>query len=126
MPKFLVTKSVDAFVNYSAVVEAETADAAQEIAVTADPVLDWQQTSVAEFDHVDFDNIPPELVADDFALEPETDLDAEMVAVLHIAKEAILTAAAKVLGKPDWQPGEYASLMQAKEHIERTLAKAAR
>lgn len=47
-----------------------------------------------------------------------------MLATLHIAKEALLSAAAKVLDNPDWQSGDYAQLMQAKEHVERAIAKA--
>lgn len=82
MPKFLVTKSVDAFINYSAVVEAANADEAREIAENDDDSLDWHETSTAEFDNVDFDNIPPEQVLDGFMLEPETDLTAEMLELL--------------------------------------------
>lgn len=48
----------------------------------------------------------------------------DMLAALRIAREALLYAAAKVLDKPDWQPGEYAHLMQAKEHADRAIAKA--
>lgn len=126
MPKFLVTKSVDAFINYGAIVEAVSAHEAREIAEDDDDLLDWYTVSTSEFDNVDFDNIEPEEVADDFMLEPSQDLAAEMLAVLYIAKEAILSAAANVLDKPDWQASEYIPLMQAKEHIERTIAKAAR
>ncbi len=57
----------------------------------------------------------------DIVVRVEQDATA-MVATLQIAKEALLYVAARVLDNPDWQPGEYAQVMQAKEHIERTLA----
>lgn len=56
--------------------------------------------------------------------DPVRDAAPDMLAALRIAREALLYAAAKVLDKPDWQPGEYAHLMQAKEHADRAIAKA--
>lgn len=57
----------------------------------------------------------------DIVARVEQDATA-MVATLQIAREALLYVSARVLDNPDWQPGEYAQVMQAKEHIERTLA----
>ncbi len=89
MPKFLVTASVDAFANYQTVIHAADETEAREAAESEweSNSLAWQQTSVSEFDHVDFDNIPPEMVADDFKLEPEADLTAEILAALRLAVE---------------------------------------
>lgn len=89
MPKFLVTKSVDAFVNYSAIVEAENASEARQKAEDEDRFLAWHETSVTDFDETDFDNIEPEAVADDFTLEPAEDLTAELLAALKDAWELL-------------------------------------
>lgn len=59
----------------------------------------------------------------DIAARAERDT-AAMIATLHIAKGALLSAAAKVLDTPNWDAGEYAHLMQAKEHVERVIARA--
>lgn len=84
MPKFLVTASVDAFANYQTVIHAADETEAREYAESEWEAnsLAWQRTSVSEFDHVDFDNFPPEQVADDFKLEPDEDLTAELLAAL--------------------------------------------
>lgn len=82
MPKFLVTKCVDAVVNYGAIVEAATAKEADEFAQENNDSLSWSQTGVYELDGVDFDNIEPQEVADDFTIEPAEDLAAELLAAL--------------------------------------------
>lgn len=43
-------------------------------------------------------------------------------AAFHIAREALLSAAANVLDKPERKDGEYPHLMQAVEHVERAIA----
>jgi hypothetical protein len=88
MPKFIITASVDAFANYQTVIEAADETEAREAARGEWEAnsLAWAQTSVSEFDEIDFDNFPPEMVADDFTLEPETDLFAELLAAF---KEAV-------------------------------------
>lgn len=90
MPKFLVTKSVDAFANYTAIVEAGTVAEAREIAEEDDDLLDWKFSSVSECDHVDFDNIEPEPVSDDFEIGPsDSDIIKELLAALKFADDII-------------------------------------
>lgn len=91
MPKFLVTASVDATVNYSKVIEADSATEADEIAKQewAADSLSWMNTGTYELDNVDFDNIEPQEVADDFTLEPDEDLTAELLAALKAVKARI-------------------------------------
>lgn len=60
MPKWIVFKSVDAFVNYAATVEAADAGQARLAAEESGSGLRWERISVSEFDYVDFDNIEPE------------------------------------------------------------------
>ncbi|AZO48022.1 hypothetical protein [Mesorhizobium sp. M4B.F.Ca.ET.058.02.1.1] len=62
MPKFKVTKCVDAFQHFSIVVEAENAEAAVELAKEDDDILDWVDDGVTTYDDVDWENIEPELV----------------------------------------------------------------
>ena len=49
MPKFIVTRKFDAYINYSTVVEAEDEDAAIEIAEGNDD-LKWSEPDYQQFD----------------------------------------------------------------------------
>jgi hypothetical protein len=60
VPKFLITKCVDAFVNYQAIVDAADAADARRIAEEEDGI-NWRESGVSEFDETDYDNIEPEL-----------------------------------------------------------------
>ena len=55
MPKFIVERLVDAFVIYTIVVEAETAEDAYETAHNDTGDLDWQEGGVREFDTTDYE-----------------------------------------------------------------------
>lgn len=90
MARYLVTKSVDAFANYTGIVEAASAAEARRIAEAEDDLIDWKFSSVGECDDVDFDNIEPELVAEDFAVGPS---DAEVIAEMLAALRAIIALA---------------------------------
>lgn len=92
MPKFVVTKCVDAYVNYVAIVEAENAAEAREIAEDEKDSLDWKEDGVTEFDETEFDNVAPEPVTDDFKFgESDADVMADMLA----AMKAILACEAE-------------------------------
>ena len=56
MAKFQVTLRQDAWINYVATVEADTADQAAQIAVRAwndqDPSIQFESAGITEFDHV--------------------------------------------------------------------------
>lgn len=67
MPRFVVTKCVDAYVNYVGIVDAKSATAARLTAEEQDSLIDWKEDGVTEFDEVEWDNVSPEPVADDFA-----------------------------------------------------------
>lgn len=62
MPKFVVTKCVDAYVHYEAEIMADNALDARSKSETLNGDLFWSRTGVTEYDHIDFDNIEPELV----------------------------------------------------------------
>lgn len=62
MPKFKILKSVDAWVNYTTEIEAESAEAALEIAEAdyrkwddKNSPIKWEEDSVTEFDEVQFE-----------------------------------------------------------------------
>lgn len=83
MAKYLVFKSIDAFANYAGLVEAASAAEARRIAEEQDDEIVWSLHGVSEFDDVDFDNIEPELVAEDFADGPtDGEIIAEMLETL--------------------------------------------
>jgi hypothetical protein len=52
MPKFTILSRKDAFVDYLAEVEAETAEAAVELAYEGGPEIKWEERGVVEFDAV--------------------------------------------------------------------------
>lgn len=62
MKRFIVTKCVDAFVHYEVEVKAKTAEQAKQLAIHYNDILAWEKTGVTEYDHADFDNIPPESI----------------------------------------------------------------
>lgn len=66
MPKFVITKSVDAHVHYSTVVEAGSADLAKHFARKRENDLTWHDVGTTEYDDRDWDNIEPEEVDDAF------------------------------------------------------------
>lgn len=87
MPKFIVTKSVDAFANYVAIVEAKNAAEARELAEDVD---DWKEDGVTEHGDTDYDNVAPERVADDFTFGPsDADVMGRMLGMLHIFRSTI-------------------------------------
>lgn len=65
MPKYRVTKCVDAFVHFSAIVDAPDPDQAILLAQKLDESLDWVEEGVSVYDEVDWSNIEPELVEDE-------------------------------------------------------------
>lgn len=65
MPKFRVTKCVDAYVNYEAIIEAKNEEEARILAKDNDGDHAWEQTGFSEYASVDYDNIPPEEVSDE-------------------------------------------------------------
>lgn len=69
MPKFIVTKSVDAHANYSALVEADDATDAINVARDEEGALDWHPVCVNEYDDRVWGNIEPEEVADDYVMD---------------------------------------------------------
>ena len=50
MPKFTVLSRVDAYVDYVAEVEADSAEEAADLAYEGDPSVIWQELGVVEFD----------------------------------------------------------------------------
>lgn len=50
MPKFTVLSRKDAFVDYLAEVEAETPEAAVDLAYEGGPEIKWEERGVVEFD----------------------------------------------------------------------------
>jgi hypothetical protein len=50
MPKFVVRRRVDAWVNYTAEIEAEDAEEAAELAQENDDTIDWTEEGVDTFD----------------------------------------------------------------------------
>lgn len=60
MPKFRVTKCVDAFAHYSTIVEADDPEQAVVVAQANEHSLDWESDGVSEYDKVSWDNIDPE------------------------------------------------------------------
>jgi len=50
MPKFKVLSRVDAFVDYVAEVEAESAEKAVDLAYEGEPGIVWEECGVVEFD----------------------------------------------------------------------------
>jgi hypothetical protein len=53
MPKFIVTKKVDAYVAYVAEIEAKDADEAHALAQAEDGI-EWSYDCVLEFDHTEY------------------------------------------------------------------------
>lgn len=49
---------------------------------------------------------------------------ADIIAVLHLARDDILRVASQMLDRRDRPPGDYPALMLASQHITRALAKA--
>jgi hypothetical protein len=50
MPVFTILSRVDAYVDYLAEVEADSAEDAVELACDADPAVKWEERGVVEFD----------------------------------------------------------------------------
>lgn len=50
MPKYTVLSRVDAYVDYVADVEADSAEEAVNLAYEGDPAVTWQERGVTEFD----------------------------------------------------------------------------
>lgn len=50
MPVFTVLSRVDAYVDYTAEVEADTPEEAADLAYDGDPSVVWEQCGVVEFD----------------------------------------------------------------------------
>jgi hypothetical protein len=50
MPTFTVLSRVDAYVDYVAEVEADSAEEAADLAYDGDPSVKWQERGVVEFD----------------------------------------------------------------------------
>jgi hypothetical protein len=50
MPRFTIISLVDAYVEYEAEVEADTAEEAVDLAYDGHPSVDWRQSGVLEFD----------------------------------------------------------------------------
>lgn len=95
MAKFIITKCVDAYANYRALVVADSGEEARKLAENDDNAYVWIADGVSEFDDVNFENIEPEAVADEyeFPVEPEPADDAVQVvggdAALALLREAI-------------------------------------
>ncbi|WP_339915603.1 hypothetical protein [uncultured Brevundimonas sp.] len=50
MPKFTILSRVDAYVDYTAEVEADDLEEAVDLAYDGDPSVKWQEQGVTEFD----------------------------------------------------------------------------
>lgn len=90
--KFIVTKCVDAFANYQALIHAESAAQAVEIAQEEGGDVQWTLAGHSEFDHVDWENIEPEAVADDFEFGEEPAVPTDPVAAAQAAVKALAYA----------------------------------
>ena len=64
MPKFKVTKCVDAYAHFTTVVEADNADAAIAIAKIENDILLWNEEDLTYYDNASWDNIEPEELID--------------------------------------------------------------
>lgn len=50
MPKFAILSRVDAYVDYTTAVEADTLEEAVDLAYDGDPSIKWTERGVVEFD----------------------------------------------------------------------------
>ena len=62
MAKYKVTKCVDSFTHYEAIVEADSPEEAVIQAMENNDVYNWEHAGVTEYDSVDYRNIEPELI----------------------------------------------------------------
>lgn len=52
MPKFTILSRVDAYVDYTCEVEADSAEEAVDLVYDGDVKIDWKESGVTEFDSV--------------------------------------------------------------------------
>ncbi|NIH77367.1 hypothetical protein FHV99_004619 [Ochrobactrum sp. P20RRXII] len=105
MAAFLVVKSVDAYVKYSTVIEAETAQDAIDEAQRFDVEHDWLREREVEFDDADYlleevEELTPEEVEEEKSREPTDQYD------LTDAERDMIIAALRFWQAGDFSPAE--------------------
>lgn len=83
MPKYEVTKLVDAYVPYTAIVNARDADEAIKVARLHEEDLTWEAQDAREFDDTEWPREEVEKVVTDISL------DSDEMATLHLCLNAV-------------------------------------